>query len=48
MGLTVAERRALTEQVARRYRSASKQEKAVMLGEFVETTSYARSTRSIC
>ena len=42
MGLTMAERRALTEQVVRRYRSASKQDKAVMLGEFVETTGYAR------
>ena len=38
----MAERRALTEQVARRYRSASKQERAVMFGEFVETTGYAR------
>ena len=36
----MGERRALTEEVARRYRSASKQEKAVMLGEFVETTGY--------
>ena len=36
MGLRMGERRALTEPVARCYRSASKQEKAVMLGEFVE------------
>ena len=43
MGLTMGERRTLTEQVARRYRSASKQEKAVMLSEFVETIGYARS-----
>ena len=42
MGMTMAERRALTQQVARRYRSVSKQEKAVMLGDFVETTGYAR------
>ena len=42
MGLRMGERRALTEQVARRYRSAGKNEKAVMLGEFVQTTGYTR------
>ena len=38
----MGERRALTEQVARRYRRAGKKEKAVMLGEFVQTTGYTR------
>ena len=42
MGLRMGERRALTEQVARRYRRAGKKEKAVMLGEFVQTTGYTR------
>ena len=38
----MGERGALTEQVARRYRRAGKKEKAVMLGEFVQTTGYTR------
>ena len=42
MGLTMGERRALTDQVARRYRSASRKEKTVILGEFVEATGYTR------
>ena len=42
MGLSMGERKALTEQVARRYRRAGKKEKAVMLGEFVQTTGYTR------
>ncbi len=42
MGLTMGERRALTEQVARRYRSASRKDKTVILGEFVEATGYTR------
>ena len=42
MGLRMGERRALTEQVARRYRSASRKDKTVILGEFVEATGYTR------
>ena len=42
MGLTMGERRALTEQVARRYGSAAKKDKAVILSEFVEATGYSR------
>ena len=42
MGLTMGERRALTEQVARRYRSAGRKDKTVILGEFVEATGYTR------
>ncbi len=42
MGLTMGERRALTEQVARRYRSAARKDKTVILGEFVEATGYTR------
>ena len=42
MGLTMGERRALTDQVARRYRSAAKKDKTVILGEFVEATGYTR------
>ncbi len=42
MGLTMGERRALTEQVARRYRSATRKDKTVILGEFVEATGYTR------
>ena len=42
MGLRMGERRALTEQVARRYRQADRKEKAVILGEFVQTTGYTR------
>ena len=38
----MGERGALTEEMARRYRSASKQKKAVVLGEFVDTTGYTR------
>ncbi len=48
MGLTMGERRALTEQVARRYRSAGSKDKAVILGEFVEAPATRASTRSIC
>ena len=42
MGLTMSEKRALTDEVVRRYRRAGKKEKGVMLGEFVETTGYTR------
>ena len=42
MGLTMGERRALTDQVARRYRSAARKDKTVILGEFVEATGYTR------
>ena len=42
MGLTMSEKRALTDQVVRRYRRAGKKEKGVILGEFVQTTGYRR------
>ena len=42
MGLTMSARKSLTDQVARRYRAASKQEKRIILGEFVESTGYRR------
>ena len=42
MGLTMGERKALTEQVGRRYRSAARKDKTVILGEFVEATGYTR------
>ncbi len=42
MGLTMSEKRALTDQVVRRYRRAGKKEKGVILGEFVQTTGYQR------
>ena len=42
MGLTMGERRALTDQVARRYRRAARKDKTVILGEFVEATGYSR------
>ena len=42
MGLTMSEKRALTEEVVRRYRRAGKKQKGVILGEFVESTGYQR------
>ena len=45
MGLTMSEKRALTDQVVRRYRRAGKKEKGVILGEFVQTTGYRRKVR---
>ena len=42
MGLAMSTRRELTEQLARRYRRASRKEKGVILDEFVETTGYQR------
>ena len=38
----MSERRALTEEVVRRYRRAGKKDKGGILGEFVETTGYQR------
>ena len=42
MGLTMKERKALTRQVAPRYRKAGKKEKGTILDEFVHTTGYTR------
>ena len=42
MGLTMSEKRALTEEVVRRYRRAGKKQKGVIVGEFVESTGYQR------
>ena len=42
MGLTMSERRSLTEEVVRRYRRAGKKEKGVILGEFVKSSGYQR------
>ena len=42
MGLTMSERRSLTEEVVRRYRRAGKKEKGVILGEFVKSSGYKR------
>ena len=42
MGLTMSEKRAVTDEVVRRYRKASKKEKGVILDEFVKTTGYKR------
>lgn len=46
MGLTMRERRAITREVARRYRKARKKEKGGMLNEFVATTDYNRTYAS--
>ena len=43
MGLTMSEKRAITREVARRYRKARKKEKGGMLNEFVAITSYNRN-----
>ena len=42
MGLTMSEKRALTDQVVRRYHRAGKKEKRIILGECVQTTGYQR------
>jgi len=42
MGLAMSTRRELTEDLARRYRQASKKEKGVILDQFVQTTGYQR------
>src|SRR3990170_4215449 len=42
MGLTMSQRKAVTRQLARRYRSASKAEKAVILGEVCALTGWHR------
>ena len=42
MGLTMAERKAVTRQMARRYRRASKREKGRMLDELCELTGWTR------
>jgi hypothetical protein len=42
MGLSMGERKAVTNQVAARYRKASKKEKGKMLDEFVALTGYNR------
>jgi hypothetical protein len=43
MGLTMSEKRAITREVAKRYRKARKKDKAKMLDEFVQTTGYNRN-----
>jgi len=43
VALTMTQRKAVTKEVARRYRRADKKEKAMMLDEFVATTGYNRS-----
>ena len=42
MGLAMSTRRELTEELARRYRRASRREKGVILDQFVQTTGYQR------
>ena len=46
MGLTMSEKKAITKEVARRYRKARKKEKGGILDEFVATTGYNRSYAS--
>jgi len=46
MGLTMSEKKAITKEVARRYRKARKREKGGILDEFVATTGYNRSYAS--
>ncbi|MBU2494911.1 MAG: hypothetical protein ABIK20_03425 [Candidatus Omnitrophota bacterium] len=43
MGLTMSEKKAITKEVAKRYRKARKKEKGGMLNEFVATTGYNRN-----
>ena len=47
MGLTMSERRSLTEEVVRRYRRAGKKEKGVILGEFVKSSGYKRKKAQV-
>ena len=42
MGLTIREKRALTNEIAVRYRKESKRGKQAMLDEFCRTTGYHR------
>ena len=42
IGLTMKEKKALTREIARRYRRGSKKEKHMMLDEFTRTTGYNR------
>ena len=42
MGLTMKEKRALTQEIARRYRRTGKKEKRMILNEFTRTTGYNR------
>ncbi|MDI6809850.1 MAG: hypothetical protein QME66_12900 [Candidatus Eisenbacteria bacterium] len=46
MALTMNQRKALTKEVAKRYKKAAKKEKAMMLDEFMATTGYNRSYAS--
>ena len=46
MGLTMSEKKAITKEVARRYRKARKKDKGGILDEFVATTGYNRSYAS--
>ena len=46
MGLTMREKKAITKEVAKRYRKARKKEKGRMLEEFVATTGYNRTYAS--
>ena len=45
-GLTMREKKAITKEVAKRYRKAKKKEKGVMLDEFVQITDYNRDYAS--
>ena len=42
MGLTMKDKKALTQELARRYRGSDRKQKAAILDEFVNTTGYGR------
>ena len=48
MGLTLAERRAITEKVATRYQLASKRGKSRILDELCANTGWHRSRAALC
>ena len=42
MGLTMKDKKALTQELARRYRGSDRKQKTTILDEFVSTTGYRR------
>jgi hypothetical protein len=48
MGLSMQEKKALTNEVSKRYRKAGKKEKSLILDELVKTTGYNRKYVFAC